>query len=218
MTKYICTEKMEIIKKNYLGKQIESDSSKAFVYLDFIGREELVRYQKEVDIFISERKSRVVDGTVGAAYEKFEAARMCKEDNLPESVRELSNILREKLGGREQDDFCAAAFCFPILGGMTSHRDYSFNRKMLGSLLVSGKVVFGVGEERDSAYENSVVLYPGDLMVLDAPERKDERPYFSVFCPEESILVRSWIRPREKCRFEGDEKDDKISLYRKNQG
>ena len=195
---------MEIIKKMYEGGRIESIGSTAFVYLGFIDGEELVRYQKDVNAFISEKRTRVVDGVVGAAYERFEAARMCKEDKLPERVRELSDILGEKLGRREQDDFCAAAFRFPILGGMTSHRDYSFNRKMLGSLLVSGKVVFGVGAERDSAYENTVVLYPGDLIILDAPERKDGRPYFSVFCPEESILVRSWIRPREKCKFEGD--------------
>ena len=207
---------MEIIKKMYDGKIVEPEDSKALVFLDFIGKRKIGRYQKDINDFISEKKTRVVDGVVGAAYERFEAVRMCKEDSLPESVKELSDILREKLGGTEKENFCAAAFRFPILGGMTSHCDYSFNRKMLGSLLVSGKVVFGVAKERDDAYENTVVLYPGDLMVLKAPERKEERPYFSVFCPEESILIRSWIRPREKCRFEGDKKNDKVSLYRKD--
>lgn len=198
---------ISIIKKEYSGESIQADPAAAILFLDFIKDKQLRTYQRVLPPFVAREKTRVVYRQVGAAYEHFQAVRISNQNNIPAEVQELSDLLQEKiftLGEPEESyGFCAAAFHFPPLGGMTSHRDYSFNRQLLGSLVVTGKIVFGVGQERDQAYENSTVLHPGNLMVLNAPLSKDIRPYFSVFCPEESIIVRTWIRPAEKCSFIG---------------
>ena len=148
----------------------------------------------------------VIDGKAGAAYERLTSAYVgCTK--FGKQQMDLS-ILESKIF-ELAEGYTSYACCFSVvrlnpLGGMTSHRDYSYNRYLLGTLVLEGKLLFGVGSSREAAYCDNTILTPGDFIALYAPREKitDRRPYFwacAIEPDKPTLAIRAWLRECKSC-------------------
>jgi len=97
---------------------------------------------------------------------------------------------------------CYSLIEFNSLEGMSSHRDYSYNRYVLGTLVLDGELLCGCGSKRETAYipSNMKLLSRGDLLVIKAPtDESTERPFFFMTSPVQCIVSRFWIRNNQNC-------------------
>jgi hypothetical protein len=182
------------------------DREAGFFYQNFLTEDQTSQALEEALKVFDSAPPHSVDGMVGIAYEKYEDVYVCPRQK--ELIPSLNDAIEERIFTHPKfslyaEKWCASLVKFDKLSGMTSHRDYSYNKNMLGTLVLDGNVLFGSSiSERDDAYSpsNTVLAGRGDLIGLKVPERNDEgRPFFSIISPNESTLLRIWMRDRIKC-------------------
>ena len=142
-----------------------------------------------------------IDSKVGAAYERLASADVgcSKSRNQQIDLSILDSKIRDLLGGCSDLASYFSVVQFNPLQGMTSHRDYSYNRYLLGTFVLEGQLLFGVGVTRETAYYDNVILMPGDFIALQAPQGKidDRRPYFwtcAIEPDQTTLAIRTWLR------------------------
>ncbi len=143
-------------------------------------------------------------GKVGVAWERYAELYVCPHDShhlvLHETLQE--KIFKLYPFTPYEKKWCAALLKYDALDGMTSHRDYSYNKCMLGTLVLKGSILFGSGSTRETSYEpeNLTLAHSGDFIALKAPlEQPFERPFFCMFSPVPSTIVRIWMREQTHC-------------------
>jgi hypothetical protein len=86
---------------------------------------------------------------------------------------------------------------FPAFSGMTAHKDFSYNRFGIGTIVLSGRLYFGASDRRETAHERMVTLGAGDMALLSMPFEDgviEPRPYFCAWAPERTLAIRTSIR------------------------
>lgn len=178
-----------------------------FIYNNFLKGETLRLISEETKNNFAESKNKnKVDGLVGVAYEKYTDLYLCPR--LKETSPKLYTFLERELFSLKEfeehsNKWCATAVQFNPLDGMTSHRDYSYNLQILGTLVLDGEILFGSSlKKREDAYKlsNLVLAGEGDLIELKAPSKNNnERPFFSILSPGPSLILRIWMREKSNC-------------------
>lgn len=187
-----------------------SGDYQAIVCAHFLERAVVESLEQNLARFLASPYAQCINGPFGAAYERLTSryVDLSQRDHSGTGLSVLEHRIKELR--TVQDANLVNSFAvvrFNTLDGMTAHRDYSYNKDHLGTFVLGGKVVFGVGESRDAAYLNTVVLVPGDYIAVRAMRNtSDIRPYFCLFSLEESLVVRSWIRDKKDSEMAGGKK------------
>jgi len=185
--------------------RLDSNTS-GLIYYSFLTGDQLGLVAKEVKTAFDTSKESKIDGKVGVAYERYSNLYICGENK--QMVPSLRQSIEDKIFSdgkfpQYSDKWCASLVKFRPLDGMTSHRDYSYNKLMLGTLVLDGDILFGSHLfKRDGTYNpsNIVLANKGDLIALKAPnETSITRPFFSIFSPGYSLVMRIWMRDPSKC-------------------
>ena len=181
--------------------------TEGFIYQKFFTEEQIGLVHKEAEKILTGQKDKMrVDGMVGVAYERYVKLYLCP--NQKELAPKMYDFIEEKIFSlRKFSEYsckwCAALVRFNAIDGMTSHKDYSYNLLMLGTLILDGKILFGSSlSEREEAYDpsNTVLANKGDFIGLKAPNKYNkQRPFFSVLSPIPSLIIRLWMRDQYQC-------------------
>lgn len=188
-------------------------SEEGAIYRNFLSKEKLRGINEVLEEHFCFHTLKPIDGQVGAAFERYYDYSTCLShgSNVPALEREIMRV--SNIFASPPKPWCATLLALEKLGGMTSHKDYSYNRYVLGTLILEGSLIYGAAKTRDEAYnpENLVRAQAGDLIALKAPsEFSQERPYFCMFAPENCTAARIWIREPTTCPHY-KRKDDKTN-------
>ncbi len=183
---------------------IHEVAEEGILYRGFIAPEKLIAIDNALQEKFCFHHLTTIDGKVGAAMERYSDYTVCIAHTVPvKSIeREIWRITYAL--SQPAKPWCASLVSFEALDGMTSHKEYSYNRDLVGTLVLKGSLLFGTAKVREETYnaENIVRANAGDLIALKAPSEFSEvRPYFCMFAPEQCDAVRLWMRSPDECRY-----------------
>ena len=191
---------------------MHSKTNAGLAYRNFLTPDRLV---DAIGLFGNNSNKKRFIGKVGPAYEAYTDVYTCGAELI--FLREIQHrvidklypdvLKNEKKSEKKLDplEVCSTLVHFDPLQGMTSHRDYSYNRLILGTLVLSGEILYGSASTRTGAYDpkNIVLLERGDLALIKAPttsmDKSMERPFFFMFSPTDSLISRMWVRDPANC-------------------
>lgn len=205
--------------------QSDPEPYSGVLYRKFIPRRDTVLIEAAA-FFSNSDKKKSFSGVVGKAFESYTQLYVCNNQYLFSEIK--TRIIKpwissssdsdtvskrlvnssERLGNyysspkeRSSLGICVSLLEFNSLQGMTSHRDYTYNRSVLATLVISGTLLFGSASERIAAYEpkHLSLLEEGDLVMLPAPPVCADRPYFWMTAPSTALISRLWLREAGHC-------------------